>query len=129
MDRAGNHRCLDQVFLFGEFHTGTQDLFHRKSAEDDTCAPTFIRRLDDELVAQRGQIEFGDDRLVNEWRQDHRIGCVNARRDQLQMHGRFVFRPLGDFRRVNPERLMLARPAMNRFKTRVVLGTIEDDSE
>ncbi len=79
MNGAWGDRLLDQVFLFGEFQAGAQDLVHGGRAEDHTGTASFIRRLDDEAAAQEGEVQLGDDRLVDKRRQKDRIGCMDSR--------------------------------------------------
>ena len=42
LNGAGGDRGLQQVFLFGEFHAGAQDLIDGRCAEDHAFATAFV---------------------------------------------------------------------------------------
>ena len=112
-----------------ELHPGAQDLVEGKGAEDDAFSAAFVRGLDHKVMTQRRQIQLRDDGLLDEGRQEDRVGCVDASLDQLKVHRGFVFRPFGDFRRVDPANRMLPRPAMNGLEARIILRAVEDGAE
>ena len=106
MDSARRHCGLNEVFLFGVLHAGAQDLVHRERTEDDAFTTAFIRWLDDEMMTERRQIEIRNHRLVDEWRQKHCVGRMNAGGDQLKLHRCLIFRPFGDFGRIDAPDMM-----------------------
>ncbi len=100
-----------------------------EGAEDHAFSTAFVRRLDDKLVTEGCQIQVGDDGLLDERRQENRVRRVNACVDQLEVHRGFVFRPFGNFCRVDPPNRMFPRPAMDGLEARVILRTVEDGAE
>lgn len=116
---------LKQVFLFGEFHAGAQDLLEGGSAEDDAGASSAVRWFDDELTPKRGQIHVSKDGLFEKGRKDDGVGGVNARADEFEVHGGFVFRPGGKFGRVDAAFMVFPCPVVDGQEAVVALRTVE----
>src|SRR5919109_263931 len=82
MNGTWSNGGLNQILLLREFHSRAQNLLHGKSPQNDTLATAFIRWLDHELMTDRYQVQFGDDRLFDKRRQENRVGSMDACTDQ-----------------------------------------------